>query len=61
MFSLKKKKKKDYRYPFFDDYVIIVESVEYCSSSRLGNVHHYENAPIQIYRKFHLQKLKSFG
>ena len=22
---------------------------------------HYENTPIQIYRKFHLQKLKNFG
>ena len=22
---------------------------------------HYENTPIQIYRKFHLQKLKIFG
>ena len=22
--------------------------------------HHYENTPIQIYRKFHLQKLKNF-
>ena len=22
------------------------------------NTHHYENTPIQIYRKFHLKKLK---
>ena len=26
----------------------------------LGTVLHYENTPIQIYRKFHLQKLKIF-
>ena len=25
-----------------------------------SDYHHYENTPIQIYRKFHLQKLKIF-
>ena len=24
------------------------------------HAHHYENMPIQIYRKFHLQKLKKY-
>ena len=29
-----------------------------CEKQQLGT--HYENTPIQIYRKFHLQKLKIF-
>ena len=28
--------------------------------SRSSKLDHYENTPIQIYRKFHLQKLKNF-
>ena len=32
--------------------------IAYCRA--VVNVCHYENTPIQICRKFHLQKLKSF-
>ena len=34
----------------------------YCQTSKENNSKniHYENTPIQIYRKFHLQKLKIF-
>ena len=38
----------------FENGVLLMYTLEGVSSV------HYENTPIQIYRKFHLQKLKNF-
>ena len=47
-----------YEYP---QYMILAEikQIMYTPATPVL-MYHYENTPIQIYRKFHLQKLKNF-
>ena len=40
--------------PFF------IKSISFPTAGASTSFPHYENTPIQIYRKFHLQKLKIF-
>ena len=44
--------------PFLDEKMSVFQ--EYGASGNKNRQPHYENTPIQIYRKFHLQKLKNF-
>ena len=39
---------------------IYARTAEEAREGEMRNINHYENTPIQMYRKFHLQKLKIF-